>query len=98
MIKHPINIRLDYGEVVSGYLVEGLLAMYVSDGYLYLVRVREQNGKYQQDSSHLIMGQVEDEWSIIPVIFAKLQSMSAWELITQYLNWNAIDSSLDIVY
>ncbi|MGG0794382.1 hypothetical protein ABE137_10305 [Brevibacillus laterosporus] len=98
MIKQPINIRLDYGEVVSGYLVEGLLAMYVSDGYLYLVRVREQNGKYQQDSGHLILGQVEDGWSLIPVIFAKLQNMSAWELITQYLNWNVIDSSLDIVY
>nr|WP_162305452.1 hypothetical protein [Brevibacillus laterosporus] len=93
-----INIRLDYGEVVSGYLVEGLLAMYVSDGYLYLVRVREQNGKYQQDSSHLILGRAEDEWSTIPVIFAKLQNMSAWELITQYLNWNVMDSSLDIVY
>nr|WP_162305414.1 hypothetical protein [Brevibacillus laterosporus] len=78
-----INIRLDYGVAVTGYLVEGSLAMYVSNGYLYLVRVSEQNNRYRRDSGHLIMGRAEGEWSIIPVTVAKLQNMNAWQLITR---------------
>nr|WP_146742039.1 hypothetical protein [Brevibacillus laterosporus] len=95
MVKPLINIRLDYGVTVTGYLVEGSLAMYVSNGYLYLVR--EQNGRYRRDSGHLIMGRAEGEWSIIPVTVAKLQNMSAWQLITRYIDWRVLDYSFDIV-
>ncbi|RAP17739.1 hypothetical protein C2W64_04560 [Brevibacillus laterosporus] len=43
------------------------------------------------------MGRAEGEWSIIPVTVAKLQNMSAWQLITRYIDWRVLDYSFDIV-
>lgn len=79
---------LDF-RTVTGYLADRNHAVYTQDGRLFLVRVERvyqtgQDALYIEDrSTAVITLSKATTWSDVAQIIARLQSMTAWDWLTQ---------------
>lgn len=90
-----IRIRLGIGYLVTGYLIEQGYAMYYSryDGEIILLKVTKHNGEYRQEA--LITVGFSDVADVIPEIVRKLRTLTAWEVLTRYINWRETPIEFD---